>query len=284
MPNAIAVRWPGNTFWTVETAAEVEQRLILKEQSGLHFLQFASLTRIPGLFQAVFLRSGGVSRGAFKGLNISRRMGDDDEGVTTNRRRILQVAGNGRLVLCRQVHGRSVLFVEGGASGASCDSVTGVGTADAMITEASGTFLTIQVADCQPVFVVDSRRRVVANIHSGWRGSMANIIGATVDLMASRFGCQPGELWAGVGPSLGPCCAEFINFKQEIPRQYWGYRDDRRHFDFWNLSRDQLAAAGLQRDRIALSHICTRCNPHLFFSYRAARVTGRFAAVIGWKG
>jgi copper oxidase (laccase) domain-containing protein len=86
---------------------------------------------------------------------------------------------------------------------------------------------------------------------------------------------------AAIGPSLGPCCAEFINYKDEIPRQFWPFRVDAHHFDFWRISRHQLTTAGLAQSNIHSSGICTRCNPHLFFSYRAARQTGRFAALIG---
>jgi copper oxidase (laccase) domain-containing protein len=99
--------------------------------------------------------------------------------------------------------------------------------------------------------------------------------------MKQHFGCHPGRIQAGIGPSLGPCCAEFINYRKEIPREFWRYMGLNAHFDFWALSRDQMIQAGMAEINIEPSGICTRCHRDDFFSYRAARTTGRFAAVIG---
>jgi hypothetical protein len=99
--------------------------------------------------------------------------------------------------------------------------------------------------------------------------------------MKQHFDCHPGRIQAGIGPSLGPCCAEFINYRKEIPKEYWRYMGLNAHFDFWALSRDQMLQAGMAAANIEPGGICTRCHTDDFFSYRAARTTGRFAAVIG---
>jgi YfiH family protein len=131
--------------------------------------------------------------------------------------------------------------------------------------------------------LVDPRRKVVANVHVGWRGSINGIIARTLGAMVKRFGCQAHDIVAGIGPSLGPCCAEFVNYKKEIPEKFWSYKDAAHHFDFWAISRDQLVADGVLPENIAISHMCTKCNTELFFSYRAEGTTGRFAAVIGME-
>jgi len=155
--------------------------------------------------------------------------------------------------------------------------------ADAMITDIPGKFLAIAMADCQAILLYDPSLNVVGAAHSGWRGSLANIIGACVDAMKSDFGCRPENIFAGVSPSLGPCCAEFIHYKQEIPEAFWGFKGRSHYFDFWAISRHQLLSAGLLPQHIEMADICTKCNPHLFFSYRGQNRTGRFAAVIGLK-
>ena len=101
--------------------------------------------------------------------------------------------------------------------------------------------------------------------------------------MQANFGCDPQHLVAAVSPSLGPCCSEFKNYQIEIPEKYWQYKDKYDHFNLWAMSTDQLLAAGLQPKNIELSNICTKCNDHLFFSYRKAHQTGRFVSVIGLK-
>jgi len=151
----------------------------------------------------------------------------------------------------------------------------------ATVTDRTGKLLVVQVADCQPVLLFDPERRVVANIHSGWRGSIADVAGRTLQVMREHFGCSARDVLAGVGPSLGPCCAEFVNYRDEIPRELWGYRRDSVHFDFWAVTRDQLMAAGVPADHIHTSRMCTKCRTDRFFSYRGERRTGRFPAVIG---
>lgn len=117
--------------------------------------------------------------------------------------------------------------------------------ADAVITDIKGIFLVIQVADCQSVMLYDPHQKAIANIHSGWRGSIMNIIGKCADTMVREFGCRPENLLAGISPSLGPCCSEFIHYKEEIPEPLWKYKHrDKDFFDFWAMSRDQLMEKG----------------------------------------
>jgi len=124
---------------------------------------------------------------------------------------------------------------------------------------------------------------VVANVHCGWRGQVQNILGDTVRLLQSRFGTRPADLYAAVGPSLGPCCAEFRNFRREFPPALWTYQVRPTYFDLWRLSRDQLAEAGLLPARLDLAGLCTRCGADEFYSYRRDKVTGRQGAIIALK-
>jgi copper oxidase (laccase) domain-containing protein len=105
----------------------------------------------------------------------------------------------------------------------------------------------------------------------------------TIGKMAEDFGCRPSDIHAGISPSLGPCCAEFINYRTEIPQSFWKYKDDAHRFNFWAITRDQLCGEGVSDRTIYSSGICTRCNPNLFFSYRGEGETGRFGAVAGLR-
>ena len=180
-------------------------------------------------------------------------------------------------VYARQVHGNQVAVLEANRTQAGTICLEG----DALITNRPDSTLVIQTADCQSVILIDPLQRAVANVHSGWRGSIANIIGRTVAAMADKYGTRPRDLICGIGPSLGPCCAEFVNFRKELPRPFWNYRRSGDLFDFWRISVDQLATAGVRPDNIEVSGICTKCNQHHFFSYRGDQNTGRFAAVVG---
>lgn len=247
-----------------------------REQNGVGYLEFPHLKRFNRLRHSVFTRRGGVSPAPFNSLNVGLGVGDSADHVSRNRQRINRIMDGGEPVFAHQVHGTAVAVV-------GPDAPVGARppTADALVTDIPGKDLVIQVADCQPVFLYDPNRHVVANIHSGWRGSVMNIIERTVETMISIFGCEPAQLYAAIGPSLGRCCAEFINYRREIPKALWIYKENRHHFDFWKMSRDQLTAAGVPETHIGCSELCTRCGTDLFFSYRGEKETGRFAAVIG---
>ncbi|MBU1170778.1 MAG: peptidoglycan editing factor PgeF [Proteobacteria bacterium] len=250
--------------------------MIETRTKGLVYYQYPHLKGQTGLFHGHFTRMGGVSEGLFSALNVSGDMGDRGSHVRENRRRLTDLFTAGRLVSLKQVHGLDVALW-------SRDAVPQDGPveADAVLTDEKGVLLMIQTADCQAVMLHDPIRRVIGNIHSGWRGSIGNIIGKTIRAMVDRFGSSPGDILAGVGPSLGPCCAEFVNYREELPERYWMYKDNKDHVDFWALSRDQLMAEGLAQGNIVLSRLCTRCNKDLFFSYRRDKLTGRLANVIG---
>jgi len=251
--------------------------------NGTQHLQFQAMSMLPGFFHGIFLRETKNEQGGSEVFNLGLSNGSPEDVVRSNRRKMLASLGRGlRGVYGRQVHGKEIGLLKGDEhQDPHVSRETFQLDGDALITDCEGAALVILVADCQPVLIIDPVKRVVANIHSGWRGSIQNIIGATIRRLGDSFGCRPEDLICGIGPSLGPCCAEFIHYKDELPEYFWKYQHTAMHFDFWQASRDQLMDAGVTRDNISVSGLCTRCNPHLFFSYRGEKNTGRFAAVVG---
>ena len=254
--------------------------VLLNSQNGVPFYQFPLLSGLDGLFHGVFTRNGGTSKAPFDSLNVGLTVGDERSRVIKNRALIRNTASVDRLFFLHQIHDRQVFILNAGC-GEYADTNNKLSPkADAVITDCKQVGLVIQVADCQSVMLYDFKKQVIANVHSGWRGSVQNIIGHTILKMTQVFGCSPSDMLAGISPSLGPCCAEFVNYKKEIPEPYWRYKTDTDYFDFWAISRVQLCEAGVRSDNICFSDICTRCNTNQFFSYRGEGVTGRFAAVI----
>jgi YfiH family protein len=255
--------------------------LIFKNHNGAAYYQFEQLAGFREINHGVFLRTPGFSKAPFNQLNTSFSVGDDASRVESNRNLVAQCLEAPELVFARQVHSRRVLVIDERPRRNRPPEHAALLEGDAMVTNQPGRYLVVQVADCQPILMYNPRCRVVACVHAGWRGSVANIIGRTLKAMGLRFGCLAKDTYAGVGPSLGPCCAEFINYRQEIPQSLWNYRCDSTHFDFWAMSRDQLVAGGVPENQIQLSGCCTKCNTERFFSYRGEKTTGRFPAVIG---
>ncbi|MBU2488598.1 MAG: polyphenol oxidase family protein [Proteobacteria bacterium] len=252
-----------------------------KEEGQVPVYRFPALSALEGVSHGLFSREGGRSRGTFAALNLGSRVGDDPRAVDENRRRAAGVLGARQVAWLRQVHGARVVAVEAmeGQEGWFC-----AGEGDALMTDRPGLFLAVLTADCQGILLADPVRRAVAAVHSGWRGSVADVAAGAVREMVRQYGCRPRDLVAGIGPSLGPCCAQFVNYREEIPRPLWKYRIKEDRFDFWAMTRDQLAGAGVLPENVQDPGICTRCSPDRFFSYRAEKVTGRFAAVVGLSG
>jgi len=243
-------------------------------------LRFSNLSAIDCVQHHIFSRHGGCSRGDYASLNLSLGVGDNDGAVRQNRRIILEHMQTACLAFLNQVHGSQIQTLDQHCFSGGIPETLHVGTGDAMITNVPGVALVIMVADCQAVLMVDPAKRIIANVHVGWRGNVNHILCRTITEMHSRFGCDPEDLQVGISPSLGPCCAEFVNFAREIPEMYWHHKDRRNRFDLWALSREQLLLEGVSPGNIHVSGICTRCRTDNYFSYRANKITGRFAAAI----
>lgn len=246
---------------------------------------FESLNGIPGLVHGVFTRHGGVSQPPYASLNAAWNTEDSADAVRENLTRIKKALSVEHLVSGLQVHGDTINEVdeETLAGGEKHGPVVIAPEGDALITGLGGVGLMIKIADCQAIFLVDPEKKVLANIHSGWRGSVQELPVKVVQRMRERFGCRPRDLYAAISPSLGPCCAEFINYREELPPSFLSFQSRSNYFDFWAISRWQLMNAGLMPEHIEAAERCTVCGTEDFFSYRGERTTGRMAAVIGWK-
>ena len=195
-------------------------------------LEFTNLKVFPQIVHSVFTRRGGVSNQPFDSLNVSFSNGDKEACVAENRSRIMNALDrNSTPVFIDQVHEDNIIVLENNKIEKFLYK------ADGIITNVKGKLLFIQVADCQSVMMFDPVNNVIANVHSGWRGSVKNIIGKCVDIMGKKFGTSPENIVAGISPSLGPCCAEFVNYRKEFPESVWKYKEkDSLNFDFWELS------------------------------------------------
>ncbi|MEE4241086.1 MAG: peptidoglycan editing factor PgeF [Desulfopila sp.] len=229
--------------------------------------------------QGTVSRHGGQSQAPFAGNNISFGVGDNEESVRRNRAQIKKDLGVEYLVSAGQVHGDRVVCI---TAAINEDSI--IDACDALVTNRAGVGLMIGHADCQAILLYDPVRRVIAAIHSGWRGSVANIAARTVQVMQDKYGCVPADLEAGVSPSLGPCCSEFVNYREELPRSFWRYLVKENYFDFWQITFQQLVKSGVRHNAIHISSICTSCSVDYFSYRRACRVkggiTGRNGTVI----
>lgn len=248
-----------------------------QRQDNLVYYRWPLLAGFAGLDHRIWTRQGGVSPAPYDSLNLSYSVGDAPARVQQNRSLVRQAMGLAELISVGQIHGSNSLILTDRQDVPRQAALQGI---DILITNLPGVGLMIKQADCQAVALYDPEKQVIANIHCGWRGNVQNVIGQAIRQLQEVFGCRPESLYAGISPSLGPCCAEFKNFHREIPAEFWRYQVRPTYFNLWQISVDQLLAAGLRAEHIQLAGICSRCHQEDFFSYRREKISGRNATVL----
>jgi YfiH family protein len=239
----------------------------------------------PAICHGFIGRTGGVSAGAFASMNLSYWVGDDDRAVDTNWERLRDAVPELKTVArLNQVHGNVV-------HAATRDTAKLRPPGDGLVTAEPGVMLGIFSADCVPILMVDTKRKVAGAFHAGWRGVLADIAGVGVRAM-EKLGATPLEIRAAMGPSIGQCCFEVDaelgdRFGREIPGARNHTKADRPGKAFIDLRavvRDQLERAGLASANIASVGPCTRCASDRFFSRRAAggKITGLQMSFVGF--
>ena len=239
------------------------------------YLRYPNLFLNPQLVHGVFTRNGGISETPYHSLNISYTVGDAPDNVTFNLHTIKKTIGAKHLIFMNQSHETDILVLRKGQH----ERFENIPSADAIITNVPFFALMVQLADCQGVIIFDPQKKVVANAHCGWRGNVQNILGRVVTRMEQDFGSRRSNLCAAIGPSLGPCCAEFVSHEEIFPDDFLRFMVRENHFDLWAISCRQLVAAGIGEENIEVAGICTCCRTDLFYSYRAEGKTGRFGTI-----
>ncbi|NVO19814.1 MAG: peptidoglycan editing factor PgeF [Bacteroidetes bacterium] len=264
--------------------------------SNLKLIHFKHLSRFDPLGHFITTRDGGVSSGAYSSLNLGFNTEDEPGNVLKNREILADSLGLQpiQFVFAGQVHEDKVMIVEHIHAGSGFKDVsTAILGTDAMISGATGICLLIQVADCVPVLFYDPVKRVIGIAHAGWRGTVRRIVPATVEMMVSHYGCDPADILAGIGPSIGPCCYEIgdevihrVHSMESNSRNYLieHGKGSKPHFDLWASNRDQLLESGVRQENIEIMEICTKCNSDTFFSSRAGNgTTGRLGGGLWLK-
>jgi YfiH family protein len=181
------------------------------------------------------------------------------------------------LASLRQVHSSACI---------AADGRTGVlGEGDALITTTPGVYIGVRTADCPPILIVDPRRRAVAAVHAGWRGTAAQVAVRTVEKLREIAGSRPEDLVAIIGPGI---CGQCYQVGPEVAmefRPWFPERTDlegRTLLDLAEANRRQLIAAGVAGSRIHAGAPCTACGGEEFFSHRARPANaGRMVSAAG---
>ena len=245
---------------------------------GVTFHTCDAFTKAGGVAHGFATRLGGVSKGPCAELNLGHHRHDTPEAVAENYDRFCAALGTDRdsLVLTHQVHEATVRTAARG------DILPDLFApipyeADGLITNEPGLCLTIYYADCVPVFLYDPKKKVIAAVHSGWRGTALAIAAKAAGKMREEYGSDPADILAAIGPAIGSCCFETHNDVTDAMLAAFG--DGVRPFcvpldngkfsvDLKGIIAWQLKGAGLKQANISTLPLCTACHPELYWSHR----------------
>lgn len=266
---------------------------MIETKDAISFLTFSIFEGLP-LKAAVSCRIGGVSRPPFTSLNMGLHVGDHVEDVLENRKRYFHALkmDENRLINCSQVHGTHIERVSEKDCGRGALSLdTAIPDTDGLVTEDLLVPLTMNYADCTPLFFYDPLRKVAALSHGGWRGTAGNIAGKTVDLMVQEYRCRREDILGAIGPAIGfdhfEVGEEVIQVmaplfgKEEFSRIHRRKENGKYLFSLAQANHLLMKKAGLLEEHIEDCHMDTWERNNLFYSYRREKgKTGRHMAVL----
>ena len=181
---------------------------------------------------------------------------------------------------------------------ADCEEDLGVATVgtfalhrqyvDGIVTDIPDALLTVFGGDCPPVYIVDPKRRAAGLVHAGWKGTLGKIPQVAIAQMTVKFGCDPADMYAAIGPGVCVDCYEMGDEVYDAFAEKWSREDADRilrrypakdakgneipggkyHLDLREANRMTLLRAGIPEDHIEVSNVCTMCNADTFYTYR----------------
>lgn len=257
------------------------QVLALRKDGTLPLLYFPLLEQTGVVEHAFTTREGGVSTGIYESLNLSFTRGDEESAVKENYRRVAAAFGKmpEDIVCSDQTHTTNVRRVDSSCRGYGVTRERPYTDVDGLITDTPGLLLATFYADCVPLYFVDPVHDAIGLSHSGWRGTAGRMGAVTLEAMHREFGTEPEQVFAAVGPSICQDCYEVSGdvaavFAGEFRAAEGEILLDKGHgkyqLNLWKCNERILLEAGVKREHLAVTNLCTCCNPRLLFSHRAS--------------
>jgi YfiH family protein len=243
-------------------------------------ITFEILKTLQGFIHGFSTREmeGGMSSGPFHNFNLGNFQQDEKTHIEHNRILFFrQLHINSSCVAYpRQIHSAHVRLIVRPGTYPDCD---------ALITRQKKVYLSIQTADCFPLFLIEPKAGIVALVHAGWRGVLNHIVEHTVGMMTEHMDADPAKILAAIGPGLQTECFEVkSDVYRFVPEDFHHPHptNNKRYIDLAGFINKKLIALGLQTGNIEVSDLCTKCRPDLFFSFRRDGIkSGRMMGILG---
>ena len=255
----------------------------LKEKNHVPYIQFKNLSATGIVKHGFSTRKGGVSTGIFSSMNLNFKRGDDPDAVLENYRRMADALDMRveDMVLSDQTHTTNVRVIIEEDRGKGILKPQDYSDVDGMITNVPGLVLVTSYADCVPLYFVDPVRKAIGLSHSGWKGTVGHIGQKTVEKMHEVYGSEPKDIVAAIGPSICQSCYEVSedviqafakNYDRAVMKEICYRKENGKYqLNLWEANRHVLLAAGILPEHLAVTDICTCCNPTRLFSHRASQ-------------
>ena len=259
-----------------------------EESCGTEVLRLPAFSARKEIVHAFSTRKGGVSQGAFEGLNLSYT--HDDTGKVTENFRIFAAAAGvpfERMVMDRYEHGTTVLYVTEADAGRGYLRES-LPPCDGLVTDVPGLALVTGHADCMAFYFYDPVHRRIGLCHAGWRGALGRIGKEVLRVMREK-GSDPADILCGVGPSICPKCFEVGDdvaemFETAFPDCPLRGTNARRKaiIDLWQVALCQFMEGGARPENVSFMDVCTKEDAR-FYSFRREGLTGGMAACLMLK-
>ena len=267
--------------WKNENQVFALRQYQLAEGGTLPLLSIPLLEQGNIAVSAFTTREGGVSQGMFESLNLSYSRGDDGAAVTENYRRVAQALGGeiSDIVCSDQTHTTNVIRVGKRDAGYGVTRKKPYTDVDGLVTDEPGLILATFYADCVPLYFVDPVHQAIGLSHSGWRGTVNRMGEKTLAVMKQEFSTRPEDVLAAVGPSICQDCYEVSDdVAAAFEAEFRGHENEilmdkgngKYQLDLWKCNEIVLREAGISAEHLAVTNLCTCCNPKLLFSHRAS--------------
>jgi len=272
------------------------------KSGNIQYLKFKTLEKYNDKLKVkVFLKHGGVSEGVYNSLNVRTAGNDKKENVLENVRRITNTFDIDLNNVCKgtQAHTAKIIYLnETNMENYAFDKIN-ENEVDGYITDSNKLATLVTTADCNAIVIYDHINNAVANVHSGWKGTIQKIYFNALNMMKEKFDTNPEDCIVCVSPSIKACCfssedeafkKQFTDiWKEEENYIYYEKENSKRfHIDLSYVITKDLKEVGVKEENIHFANICTCCNHDDFYSYRYKTMNkeedyGCFATVVKLK-
>lgn len=260
------------------------QEKVLEEKvsNGVRYLTYPLLEKTGLVKHGFSTRIGGVSEGYLGSMNLSFSRGDKEMAVRENFRRMANVLGveQDSFVFSAQTHTTNVRKVTLEDKGKGITKPLDYQDVDGLITNVPGICLTTFYADCVPLYFIDPIQKAIGLSHSGWRGTVGKMGQITLEKMKEEYGTEAKNVIAAIGPSICQNCYEvsgdvILEFQNQFQKEHWDSlfykkKNGKYQLDLWKANETILLEAGVRKENIAVTNLCTCCNSEILFSHRAS--------------